>query len=277
MLENCLVNGEPVDRILISDRGLHYGDGLFETIAVRNGRCEFWDAHVERLNEGCARLRIPLVDTDTLRTEAHRLTQAASTCVLKIIITRGSGGRGYRAPTDPAPTRILMTTAWPDHPPDNSRSGVEIRLCETRLGTNPVLAGLKHLNRLEQILARLEWNDDSIGEGLMLDQRGRVIEGTFTNVFMLANGVLRTPALDNCGVAGVMRDVILEIARESGRICEVTAIESNELNQADEIFLTNSLIGIWPVRKLQDRRYAPGPVTRELQSLVEQRRASRHA
>lgn len=272
METRCLINGRPGDTLAAGDRGLHYGDGLFETVAVRDGACEFWDRHLQRLRRGCERLHIPMPDTELLMQESLRLTQEQSRAVLKILVTRGSGGRGYRVPAQVQPTRILRLTEWPEHPAANAETGVRLRLCAQRLGSNPALAGLKHLNRLEQVLARLEWDNPETAEGVMLDATGQVIEGTFTNVFMVKQGRLFSPRLDQCGVAGVMRGVVMDLAHAAGIDCEEHPLPLDELLAADEIFITNSLIGIWPVRAFEQWRKSPGTLTRTLQSALERLR-----
>ncbi|MBI5040528.1 MAG: aminodeoxychorismate lyase [Gammaproteobacteria bacterium] len=270
MHTQCLINGRPGDSIAVSDRGVQYGDGLFETIAVCDGRCELWDRHMQRLLAGCERLRIPPPEIAQLAAEARQLVHDSERCILKIIITRGSGGRGYRVPETAQPTRILLRDDWPEYPPENSEQGVRARLCSQRLGTNASLAGLKHLNRLEQVLARMEWDDPAIAEGLLQDHAGRVIEGTFTNIFLVQHGRIVTPMLDMCGVAGVMRAVVVEFATMAGIDCEERVVSLDELYAAEELFLTNSLIGIWPIQELDNSREhwraAPGPVTRTLQA-----------
>lgn len=272
---HCLINGRLGDMLAVSDRGLHYGDGLFETLAVRDGDCEFWDRHMRRLLHGCERLRIPAPDVSMLADEAGRLAQDVPRAVLKILVTRGSGGRGYLAPDPALPTRILRLMEWPDHPAANAGQGVRIRVCTQRLGGNPALAGLKHLNRLEQVLARMEWDDPMIAEGVMMDADGLVVEGTYTNIFMVSNGTLVTPRLDQCGVAGVMRAVVAELASAAGIVHEERPLTIDALFAADEIFLTNSLIGIWPVHEFEHWRKAPGPVTQTLQSALERLRQTR--
>ncbi len=262
--------------LAISDRGLQYGDGLFETLAVHKGHCEFWDRHMQRLNVGCTRLHIPPPDLQQLKAEAAQLTHAVERGVLKIIITRGSGGHGYRSPQSPQPTRVLVCRDWPEYPAENSQQGVCIRICTQTLGSNPSLAGIKHLNRLEQVLARLEWDDLAITEGLLQNAKGHVIEGTYSNVFMVRHGGLITPELDQCGVAGVMRDVILELASAAGINCTERAVSLDELYTADEMFLTNSLIGIWPIRELEHWQHQPGPLTQILQTALTQRRQHAH-
>ncbi|MFA7592985.1 MAG: aminodeoxychorismate lyase [Thiohalobacteraceae bacterium] len=269
MHNRCLINGAPGDSIAITDRGLQFGDGVFETLAVRAGRCEFWDRHLQRLMMGCAALHLPAPPMDLLAEEADRLVRDVRQGVLKIIVTRGSGGRGYRPPQAVVPTRILTLSEWPDYPADWQAAGVAVRLCAQRLGSQPALAGIKHLNRLEQVLARLEWDDADIAEGLLCDPQGRVIEGVSTNLFSVQAGRLRTPSLEHCGVAGIMRAVVMEIARDAGIVCEVAPIDADTLYAADEIFLTNSLIGIWPVRRLEAWQRPPGLVTRRLQAVLD--------
>ena len=263
-----LVNGEALDCIPGSDRGLLYGDGVFETMAVQNGSCCNWSRHQTRLQAGCERLAIPAVDAGLLAAESRRLVAGAARGVLKIIVTRGSGGRGYRVPGRPVPTRILQLHPWPEIAPSCAATGVVARLCNTRLGLNPALAGIKHLNRLEQVLARQEWDDPDIMEGLLMDADGCLIEGTMSNLFLVRNGVLQTPDLRSCGVAGIMRSVILDLAGQQALQTRVCELRSADLAQADEVFLTNSLIGIWPVTAIDDKRYRKGPLTQRLQALL---------
>lgn len=261
-----LVNGEPDDSVAAGDRGLAYGDGLFETVAIHAGRPLLWQEHLERLFEGCRRLAIPAPAAELLAAEAAQLA-AGGDGVLKIIVTRGSGGRGYRAPERPVPTRILAMHPRPEYPSAFRREGVTVRLCELRLGGQPRLAGLKHLNRLEQVLARAEWDDPAIAEGIVLDEAGRLVEGIATNLFWVTGGELRTPALGRCGVAGVMRRRVLALAAQWGVAARVGEWRVDELWKADEIFLTNSLIGLWPVSRLTTGVWAPrppGPLTLRL-------------
>ncbi|MDX1252979.1 MAG: aminodeoxychorismate lyase [Gammaproteobacteria bacterium] len=264
-----LINGSATTMLDARDRGLHYGDGLFETIAVRDGAPALWDAHMRRLALGCQRLALPPVDAPLLADEAMRLCGGVERGVLKIIITRGSGGRGYRAPAMNAmrPTRIVALHSWPDYPDIFWTEGVSVRICATRLGHNSLLAGIKHLNRLEQVLARSEWDDPGVAEGLMLDQNGNVIEGTMTNLFIVRDGRLRTPDVSRCGVAGVMRRRVLDAARESGVACEVGTVTPEDVKFAEEVFLCNSLIGVWPVREIEGKRFeVDGMVTRYIVS-----------
>lgn len=257
-----LINGEHQDVIAATDRGLHYGDGLFETIAIRNGKPQLWREHMERLLNGCTRLNIPVPDVSLLAAETAHLCTEGKHAVLKIIITRGSGGRGYRPPAEPEPQRILIRYPWPEHHvPDE---GITLQLCHTPLSCNPLLAGIKHLNRLEQVLARNEWSDESIHEGVMCNTEGYVIEGTMSNLFAVRNGVLLTPELSNCGVAGIIRQQVLALAQQLSIPCDYVRMKVEELNLMDELFVTNSIIGIWPVARFNELQFSKGAVTEKL-------------
>jgi 4-amino-4-deoxychorismate lyase len=264
-----LINGEPASTVSAQDRGLHYGDGLFETVAVRRGRVLQWERHMARLKEGCDRLGMsaPLAE---LKEEAERLCLGMDAAVLKVIVTRGAGGRGYGAALDGDGTRIVAVYPWSEYPPDFRAQGVRVRVCRTRIGTSPALAGLKHLNRLEQVLARREWQDPAIVEGLMLDHEGYVIEGTRANLFMVRAGELFTSDLSRCGVAGITRARILEHAATQGIRYSVTRIRLEEVMRADEVFLCNSLIGIWPVGEIDAARFPVGALTREIVAYLDQ-------
>jgi len=262
-IPNLLVNGLPAGAIPADDRGLRYGDGVFETIKVCDGAPEFWSRHLQRLNLGAERLRIGAPAAATLAEEAARLLKKPCDGVLRIRLTRGSGA-GYGHEPCPRPTRILELDADPAHPKEASTQGVRVRLLEMRLGQNPALAGIKHMNRLEQVLAAQELTEPEIAEGLMLDGDGHVIEGTRTNVFFLSDGVLVTPALDKAGVAGILREVVLEEAKRLEYKVEIRPVRPEEAFAAQECFLTNSLIHLWPVRELEDRAYAIGACTRAL-------------
>jgi 4-amino-4-deoxychorismate lyase len=176
-------------------------------------------------------------------------------------VTRGSGGRGYRPPAEVKITRVLLRYPWPDYPAAWAETGIELRICRTRLGSNPLLAGMKHLNRLEQVLARAEWTEGA-AEGLMLDAEGHVVEGTMTNVFASRQGLLVTPALDQAGVAGVTRRHILENVEREGISVRVRRLSLDEFLNSEEIFVCNSIAGVWPVNRVESRRYAVGPMTR---------------
>jgi 4-amino-4-deoxychorismate lyase len=261
-----LINGKPGDSISVHDRGLHYGDGLFETLLILQGSPVLWDRHMARLLEGCRRLGLPPPDNELLLKESNEACHGLARGVLKIMITRGCGKRGYR-PDKVAfgdVNRILMSGTYPEYPAVYWQEGIRLRVCATRLSVNPLLAGIKHLNRLEQVLARQEWDDPAVPEGLMLTGAGEVISGTMTNVFVVRQGRLYTPDVTQAGIAGIMRAELMETVRSLGIPVHVGLLRMEDVLQGDEVFVTNSLIGIWPVRGLEDVSYGEGQVTQRL-------------
>jgi len=269
-MDRVLINGRPGHCISPLDRGLHFGDGLFETIACRKGRPRLLSLHLERLVLGCRRLGIRMSDPDELRRQVQALAQDSDASIVKLIVTRGPApGRGYAPAAAGEATHVAIRYPWPEEDPDAARNGVRVRIAGLRLSENPLLAGMKHTNRLEQVLARSEWQDPQIAEALLFSQSGRLVSGIMSNVFIVRNGQLRTPRIDRCGVAGVMRRVVMREAARAGIDVRECTIRAAELEQAEEVFLTNARIGIWPVRVLGERTLAPGPLTRRLQGLLE--------
>jgi len=261
MSGRVLVNGELATTLSVFDRGLSYGDGLFETIRFVQGRAPLWLRHMDRLRDGCRRLRLPLSDVEVLAREAATVVAGLAHAVVRITITRGVGERGYAPPPTPTVTRIVAGFDAPAMEGDAYAAGLRTRWCETRLAEQPLLAGLKHLNRLEQVLARAEWSDPVVAEGLMCDAGGQVVSGTMTNLFVVLDGRLVTPPVTLCGVAGVARAEILAVRPET----MVMDIRPADLGGASEVFLSSSVRGILPVQAVGDTVYGPGPVTRALQ------------
>ncbi|HEU0153100.1 MAG TPA: aminodeoxychorismate lyase [Arenimonas sp.] len=247
-----------VDALDPADRGLAYGDGLFSTLRVHAGQPVWWDAHWARLARDAARLGLAVPDADWLRGEVDALLAAQDgPAVLKLVLTRGAGGRGYRFDADAAPTLVLSR-----HPlPPAARAPLSLRWCRLRMARQPALAGIKHLNRLEQVLARAEWDDPAIDEGLLLDTDGRVACATSANVFARIEGRWLTPRVDACGVAGVARAWVLAHAPDAAEATLAPAA----LEAADALFLCNAVRGILPVGRLGDRTWAPHPALAELQ------------
>ncbi|HJR33290.1 MAG TPA: aminodeoxychorismate lyase [Pseudomonas sp.] len=261
------VDGQPADVLSLKDRGLAYGDGLFETIAVRNGQPVLLERHLSRLAHGCSRLALA-ADQELIRSELLAYAAALGDGVLKLILTRGDGLRGYAPDPSAQARRILQGNPPAAYPAVHGEQGVRLFPCTTRLSRQPLLAGLKHLNRLEQVLARAEWQDTEHAEGLMLDQAGRVIEGVFSNLFLVREGVLITADLKRCGVAGVMRAEILFQAESLGIPVQIADIPLEQLQWADEVFVCNSVYGIWPVRAYAALHWPVGPLTRKLQTIA---------
>lgn len=265
---NCLINGKAGASIDANDRGLHYGDGIFETLAVLAGRARYFSRHMQRLARGCDCLGLPQPEPEVIAQEIQKLCDSNERAVVKLIVTRGQGQRGYAPPGDPAPTRILLRYPWPAPDGQAADSGVAVRSCSMRLGVNPVLAGIKHLNRLEQVLARSEWTDPRIREGIMYDNDEFLVEGVHSNIFLVSRGRLRTPLLDRCGVAGVMRERILEIAGAAALETECCRLVRDDLVNADEVFLTNTLCGILPVVLVDQQHFPVGAITSRLRELL---------
>jgi 4-amino-4-deoxychorismate lyase len=242
---------------MVTDRGLHYGDGLFETILIRDGEPCLWDRHMARLAHGAGRLGMSLPSRAILRDEAVRVIAGLGDGVLKLIVTRGVGGRGYRPPARPHPRRLVLS--YPATPVEGrpETAGVSIRFCDTPASVNSRLAGIKHLNRLDAVLARSEWDDPQIAEGLMCDQAGRVVGGTMTNLFVWDGKRLATPSVERSGIAGTVRAIAIELAVRAGVPCVERHLIRGEIERAVGLFLTNARIGVWPVARLADRQFDP--------------------
>jgi len=248
MTVNILINGQAEHCINVLDRGFQYGDGLFETILVESGCTTFLDRHLNRLHKGCAALGFPRLDEALIRHEISMLVKPQQSGVLKLVISRGVGERGFLAPAKPEVTRVI---SFSEQAIDMSGelSACSLIYCNTRLSRQPLLAGIKHLNQLERVLAREELRDQ-VGEGLMLDVNDQVIEGIMSNLFMVKDRCLITPRLSYSGVAGIMREFLLEQAKQQGMSCEVKDITLLDLEKADEIFMTNSLMPVRVINQL---------------------------
>jgi 4-amino-4-deoxychorismate lyase len=266
------INGRAGERIHITDRGLHYGDGAFETMRVRRGAVRFLDYHLERLADACRRLGIKSPDRARLRNEISRIAALRAEGVLKLIVTRGIGARGYRPSGRERCTRVISLHTL-SAPARTSAGPTRVRLCAMRLGINETLAGLKTLNRLESVLARAEWTDTRIWEGLMRDTDGNIVCGTMSNLFIRCGSRLITPKVDRCGIAGVMRRWVLEQASGLGLAATEGRLRWDDIKGAEEAFMTNAVVGIVPVAEIQyDRatlRLAERHTANELRGLLE--------
>jgi 4-amino-4-deoxychorismate lyase len=267
-LQKVLLNGSPDQLVSPFDRGVHFGDGLFETIACVGGRPRFLPLHLERLRLGCERLGLD-AGNDDIGAEVRSLASEVDSAIVKLVLTRGTAvARGYGVTGREKATRITFRYPWPQETRKESQDGVQVRTATLRLGENPALAGLKHCNRLEQVLARREWTDPAISEALLFSSSGKLVSGTMSNVFIVDGSGLRTPRVDVCGVAGVMRRVVLSESQRAGIPTSESVLDDDDLSKADEIFLTNARIGIWPVSALDGRTLQPGPITRRLQEAL---------
>ena len=241
------VNGSDQDTIAINDRGFAYGDGVFETILIHGHQPVLFNAHLDRLERGAERLKISLNRKLLEQEISDRYVDLPVQGVLKIIVSRGLGGRGYRPANNNDTTRALSFHPMPDYGDQPVETGVDVFVCQQRLAIQPSLAGIKHLNRLEQVLASQEWPEGDFMEGIMLDMNDNVIEGTRSNIFWVESGQLYTPSLDRCGVAGIMRNYLSE---HIDGVLETGDCSLTRLLKANEVFLCNSVFGVWPVKSI---------------------------
>lgn len=265
-----LVNGRREGGLTPFDRGIAYGDGVFRTLPVYSGIPHCWERHYRRLQADCNGLGIVCPSEEILRDDIARLIDDGEHAVIKIIITRGESERGYAVPPLAQPTRIVSKAALPQYPESHFTSGVALHLCEIRLARQPRLAGIKHLNRLENVMARMEWVDPQIADGLLLDEGGDVIECTMSNLFVRMGNVLATPNLSRCGVSGVTRERVLEVAPQLGYTVEVRHLRLPELMDADEVVICNSLYGAWQVRRLASHAWPAGMLAEQLREMLKE-------
>lgn len=255
-MHTYLVNGSFDHIISPYDRGFTYGDGVFRTLVMRNGLPEYWPQHYQKLVADCGAIGIVCPSAELLMADLQQLFMPDETAVAKIIVTRGEGSRGYSAPAITAPTRVVSKSAMPEYAEERFVNGVNLFICETRLAQQAKLAGVKHLNRLENVLARMEWQDPRIADGIMLDDENHVIECTAANIFARFDDVLITPSLHRCGVAGVMRQIIMQTAHTLSLKIRVETFDLDQLFSAEEVITCNSLYGAWQVNHIQDKTNA---------------------
>ncbi len=262
------VNGVQTDAVSAHDRGLTYGDGVFRTFPMHAGKPLLWRRQYAKLAHDCRALKIDCPTAAVLERDLALIAATEPECVVKIIVTRGDSARGYAIPASSTPTRIVSASPLPEYPLRLSEQGVRVHLCRTRLSLQPALAGIKHLNRLENVLARSEWSDPGIAEGLMCDSEDHVVGGTMSNLFVFSGGTLFTPPLTGCGVCGVVRDLVMELAGEQAISLVVAAIGIDELLAADELFVVNSVIGLWPVAALERKVWKARAISAKFQQWI---------
>ena len=273
-----LINGIFKENISVLDRGLAYGDGIFETMNWRVSKSkqiqiygvEYWERHLERLEIGCDKIKIPMPSKDLLNDYKNKILKKSSENginrgVLKIIITRGVGGRGYKYEPNLKPTIIFLSFPAKSIDQKLYNSGVKVKLCETDILRNKRISGIKHLNRLDSVIARSEW-DENYFEGLFVDRLGNLLEGTMTNIFFIKNKVLHFPRLKSSGIEGIMSQVIKEKTNLFFKDFKECDLKFSEINNFDAMFLTNSIIKVIPVKYLENVSFT---ITHELRSLVE--------
>lgn len=242
-----LVNGQQAEHISIRDRGFQYGDGCFETVRILFKKPILWSEHLKRLKYACKTLQLS-VNFDLLKSEVAQLIRVnkATNVILKIIITRGEGGRGYAPAVQSDCTRILQLI---DYVAPSTSSGARVVVCRHRLSSNSFLGGIKHLNRLDQVLASAQIPADC-DEGLCMDEAGYVIEGCRSNLLFAIDNKLVSPDLSKSGVEGVMLDHLIDEFGVKGIAVIRRTISMSELKRADEILLCNSVFGVWPIAEI---------------------------
>ncbi len=263
-----LINGKPSAGLSVNDRGLAYGDGVFRTFLVNNGVPHHWELLYQKLSQDCQALGISCPNNDVLRSDIKTLFTDESDAVAKIIVTRGESSRGYAVPDDIQANRVVVKSAAPTYPFSNQTQGVKLHLCELKLALQPKLAGVKHLNRLENVLARMEWKDANIADGLLLDSNDNVIECTMSNIFARYGNSLITPSLEECGVAGIARARIIENTKRFNLDIKIEALKLNKLMQADEIIICNSLFGAWQVVSFNGKQWAKQGLDKQLREML---------
>lgn len=259
-------NGAFAGSVQVGNRGLHYGDGVFRTMLLHGGTIVAADAQIERLTADAAALGLDAPSREFLLAELAAVADLDEAS-LKLMLIRTDTGRGYPPRTHRADL-LLLAYPPPDWPAAHMLDGIAAIRSPVTMASQPLLAGVKHLNRLEQVLASRDWPAD-IDEAILGDERGNPICGTRSNLFWVSNGCLHTPALDRCGVAGVTRSQVLALAAQLGIDCHIASQPWTVLQSADEAFVCNSLIGIWPLRRVDDHRYpVDRPITRRLQTAL---------
>jgi 4-amino-4-deoxychorismate lyase len=262
-----LVNGQPAENVSALDRGLAYGDGVFRTLRTHAGQPIWWTDHFTKLGTDCDSLALDCPKEAALLDEVGQVAEAGAG-IVKIMLTRGAGARGYAPPSGQACTRVVLSAPLPPHALPDAPTDINARWCDLRLARQPRLAGVKHLNRLENVLARSEWSDPSVFEGLMCDDRGAVIGGVMSNLFWARDGELYTPDLSECGVAGVARARLLHAAARLGVRCHVGRQLPDAILAADEVMICNSVIGVRRVAKLDDVTWRPAGWTTTLNNAL---------
>jgi 4-amino-4-deoxychorismate lyase len=267
MMSECWVNGVRTQQSSVYDRGLQFGDGLFETLVFKSRTPLLLKEHLDRLCRDSLRLNIQVCRT-TIENDVNRGLQQSTRVdgTLKIIVTRGNSPRGYSYTDNIEANRYLYIS--PYSPPNSQlQQGICLTLCKTQLAQQPLLAGIKHLNRLEQILARQEITE-GFNEGVICDTQGQVIEGCMSNIFIISNNELVTPILDQCGVTGVMAQQVMLEAKKINIVVQQQRLSVNDLINAESIFLTNSINGIWPVTHFLDKKYCISNLVKKLQASI---------
>ena len=268
-----LINGAKQSKTTVFNRNTQFGDGLFETCVVESKNILFWSYHIARLNKGCQKLGIGNVDESFWLSDIRKALSVSrlNNCVVKIMLSRGESLRGYGFESGIKPVRIVIVSEMPEIKP---RQNLTLDFCDSGYASNPKLAGIKHCNRLEQILARADLKGD---EGIMLDEDSNIISVTQGNIFSIYANTLHTPRLDKCGIEGTRRAIILEIASELGMQINVGPLSVDGLMESDEVFISNSVMEIQSITQIGDMSFASNGVTGLIRTAFEEKKQSNNA
>ncbi len=248
-MKRCLVNDKEQKQISIANRGLAYGDGLFTTAKIVDGQIEYLSSHIQRLFLGCENLGLTSLNTADLTEKLIGIAKPYSLAVLKVIVTAGSGGRGYARSTDSINDLIITVHDYPQHYDDLAINGITLGNSTQKLGINPMLSGLKHLNRLEQVLLRQELTDSPLDDLIVANVNDEVVEATSANLFFWLDGKLCTPEITHSGVNGIMRQLILKKYPDT----IIRQFTFNELTKVSAMFICNCIMGVMPVKQYNDQ------------------------
>lgn len=243
-MKYCLVNGVEQRIIDIENRGLAYGDGLFTTAKIIKGKVEHLSSHIQRLLLGCKTLGLPSPSKTELTEQLSQIAKQYELAVLKVIISAGSGGRGYARANNSPNDVIIMVHDYPQHYDALALQGITLGNSHQQIGINPMLSGLKHLNRLEQVLLRQELVSAKEDDLVVTNISNEVIEATSANLFFWLNDKLCTPDVTNSGVNGLMRQTILQKYPD----ILIKQFTLAELEHSPAMFICNCVMGIMPIK-----------------------------
>lgn len=264
------INGVITQHVSVYDRGLQYGDGLFETIQYCNGKLMYWQQHYQRLFNDAAKLGIACADQQYWLQDIQALlsrTQAADHYAVKLVLTRGNSERGYAIAKNTQPNRIVQLSATTKQNP--GEAGIDATFCKHRLSSNPLLAGIKHLNRLDNVIARQELGK-RYHEGVVLNQQGCVVEGTMSNLFIVKAGRISTPEIQDCGVDGIVRQQLIKLSKKSDRAIEIKSVQVQDVLDADELFFSNSLAGVFSANRIDKKCFQTQATCKHLRQQLNQ-------
>ena len=262
MAEIVLVDGVLESEISIFNRNMQFGDGLFETCVSKGNNILFWQRHLSRLNRGCEKLNIKKIAESVWLEDIKKALSLSleKNCIIKLILSRGNSLRGYSYSEDIEPVRVVIVS---EIKKTKSKYSVSLEYASSGFHSNPKLAGIKHCNRLEQILARANMEGDEV---IMLDENQNIVSVTQGNIYFIFGNKLLTPKLDRCGVVGSRRSLILELARSINLEVDEDTISIEQAEKANEVFISNSLIGIQSVSSIGSYYLNNNPLTKEIKA-----------